>query len=306
MFFFFHLVTGIIVGLLIGDLLNDRRWILPCIIGAALPDIIDKPLNFLLLPAVNGDGRFLFHNLIIFAILLVAGLLLWNYRASPVIMALDIGILSHQVLDSMWLEPVRWLYPLLGPYPVQTTAPQENLLYLLATDLFNPSEWILIIVCICALFLYWYRISFIAAAVQHKKALGTLLKCAEVLLWVICGIVFLAGLLILSLQGRTEFRIDLFAITISVILLAVFLIRRWAAAFKTTDHAQENLEITCEHPVPSPWVAGFFMDIEGLSTKKKIIIASLIIIIVLLVVLSFPLFMGFLHKFLPVHSRLLR
>ena len=306
MFFFFHLVTGIILGLLIGNFLNDRKWILPCIIGAVLPDIIDKPLNFILLPAVNGEGRFLFHNLIILVILLGAGLLLWKYYASLVLLSLDIGILSHQVLDSMWREPVQWLYPLLGPYPTQAAAPPDHLLYLLATDLYNPTEWILFFVCIGALLLYWYRNLFITAAAHHKKSLGIFLKCAEIMLWVICGIVFAAGFLILFRRGHSLFFVDQFAITIGVILLGVILIRRWEVAFKNIDPEQENLGITCGQPELLFRISRFFIDIEGLTTKKKIIIASLIIILVLLVILSFPTFADFFHKVVPLNYQRLR
>ena len=157
MFFFFHLVTGIILGFLMSDLRKDRRWIAPCMIGAVLPDLVDKPLGYLLFPSANLGGRFLFHNLFVFAILLVAGLLLWKYSASPVILALDIGILTHQILDSMWTMPTYWLYPLLGPYPAHPMSPPDYIFDLLGTDLYNPSEWILIIICTCALLLYWQR-----------------------------------------------------------------------------------------------------------------------------------------------------
>ncbi len=170
MFFFFHLVTGIILGFLIADLLHDRRWIVPCVIGAVLPDIVDKPLNYILLPAVSGNGRFLFHNLVVFAILLVAGLLLWKYYRSPLVLALDTGILSHQILDSMWTEPVRWLYPLLGPYPAQAVQPPDYLFDLLLTDLYNPVEWVLIILCTCVLVLYWQRGPLAAAAGTPQKS----------------------------------------------------------------------------------------------------------------------------------------
>jgi membrane-bound metal-dependent hydrolase YbcI (DUF457 family) len=255
MFFFFHLVTGIILGLLIADLLHDRRWIVPCIIGAILPDIVDKPLNFILLPALNGNGRFLFHNLIVFAILLAVGLLLWKYYTSPLIVALDIGILSHQILDSMWTEPVRWLYPLLGPYPASEAAPPDYLFDLLKTDLFNPVEWIFIIVGICALVLYWQRTPLFAAATRHKKAADTLLKCGEIVLWLFCGIVFAYALLNLPLSGLAS-GADQEAFTIMVMALAAILLRRWEAAIQTAPPVPKNIPAVRDQPVPSPAVTG--------------------------------------------------
>jgi membrane-bound metal-dependent hydrolase YbcI (DUF457 family) len=179
MFFFFHLFTGVVLGLLIGDLLSDRRWIIPCIIGAVLPDIIDKPLNFILDPAVNGNGRFLFHNLLVCALLMLIGLLLWIYYTSPIVLALDIGILSHQILDSMWMDPVRWLYPLLGPYPTNNTTPPDFIFSLLGSDLFNPSEWIIIVLLtLCALLYFEYRQKIVEDPKTRPILKGSLLICA--------------------------------------------------------------------------------------------------------------------------------
>jgi len=255
MFFFFHLVTGIILGFLIADLLHDRRWIVPCVIGAVLPDIVDKPLNFILLPAVNGNGRFLFHNLIVFAILLVAGLLLWKYYRSPLILALDTGILSHQILDSMWTEPVRWLYPLLGPYPAQAASPPDYLFDLLLTDLYNPVEWVLIILCICILVLYWQRGSLAAAATRHKKSFGTLLKCAGIMLWVFCGIVLAYGLLKTPITGLTS-GADQDVFTIVVTALAAILVLGWEAALQHATPVPKNPRVTSDRPAPSPAPTG--------------------------------------------------
>jgi inner membrane protein len=248
MFFFFHLVTGIILGLLIADLLHDHRWIIPCVIGAALPDIIDKPLNFILLPAINGNGRFLFHNLILFAIILVAGFLIWKYYASPVIVALDVGILSHQILDSMWMEPQNWLYPLLGPYPVLPVSPPDHLFDLLQADLSNPVEWGFIIVCTCALVLYSQRVFITTAAARHKKNAGTLLQCAVFMLWAFCGIMLGCALLKIPLKGLAGGAgEDLF--TSAVIALAIILLIRWKTALKNTPPLTEDPE-TCNNPAP--------------------------------------------------------
>ena len=251
MFFFFHLVTGIILGLLIGDLLNDRRWIVPCIIGAALPDLVDKPL-YILFPAIFGNGRFLFHILIVFAILLVAGFLLWKYYASPVILALDIGIFSHQILDSMWMYPKMWLYPLLGgPYPAQTLSPQDFLLYILENDIYNPAEWVIIIICVCGLALFWLREPLAAAAARHKKAVGTLLKSLEIVLWVLCGIVLACGLLKIPLQDLAVKSADQYAFTIVIIALAAILIVRWETVLKNARPVPEKRQTAHVRPYPA-------------------------------------------------------
>nr|WP_321352387.1 metal-dependent hydrolase [uncultured Methanoregula sp.] len=116
MFFFFHLLTGIIIGFLIADILNDRRWVLPCAIGSVLPDIIDKPLGLVIFPTTIGDGRIFTHTLLIAIIILALGIFFWSRMQDPSVLALGIGILSHQVLDLMWLNPANWYYPFLGPF----------------------------------------------------------------------------------------------------------------------------------------------------------------------------------------------
>jgi membrane-bound metal-dependent hydrolase YbcI (DUF457 family) len=185
MFFFFHFFTGVVLGLLIWDVLNDKRWIIPCIIGAVIPDIVDKPLNFILLPAVNGNGRFLFHNLLICAFLMVIGLLLWFYYASPYILALDIGILSHQILDTMWADPVRWAYPLFGPYPAMNNTPSDFIFSLLNRDLFTPSEWILIAVLGACALVY---IFFGRKMMEHPKTRRILAVCLLAGAYLCCAI----------------------------------------------------------------------------------------------------------------------
>ena len=209
MFFFFHLFTGIVLGLLIGDLISDRRWIIPCVIGAILPDVIDKPLNFIVFPAINGAGRFLFHNLLVLIVLTVIGFLVWNYYRSPVILALDIGILSHQILDSMWTEPVRWLYPLLGPSPAEDASAPDFIISLLEKELFNPSEWIMLILLGLGLLAYFkYR-----HTISTSPATRSILKGALMICTLICCL--LGGFLIsrglgIDILGRRLNRLFMF------------------------------------------------------------------------------------------------
>ena len=157
MFFLFHVLAGIIIGLLLTDFLHDSRWTIPCIVGAALPDLIDKPLGYILFPQSIGYGRFLFHNFLLLIVLMVAGVILWKYRKTPVILALATGILSHQILDSMWREPVNWFWPLLGPLKITGASTPDYLILLVKQDLYNPSEWLIAIACIVGVLLFLCR-----------------------------------------------------------------------------------------------------------------------------------------------------
>lgn len=226
MFFFFHLVAGIVLGLLLAEILDDRRWVIPCVVGAVLPDLIDKPLGYLIVPSI-GYGRFFFHNFWVFILLLVAGLILWKYYLSPVILALDIGILSHHLLDSMWKDPVTWLYPALGTSPVHSPAPPDFIVYLLETDIYNPAEWVLILICIAGVVLYWRRETVVSLANLHVKTARTLLKCAEAIICILCGAAVFCFLWKIPLTDLAVKSADQYFMAITLLALAAFLLYFW-------------------------------------------------------------------------------
>ena len=302
MYFFFHLFTGIILGFLISDLTRDRRWILPCIAGAVIPDIIDKPLNFIFFPTVNGDGRFLFHNLILLAIVMVAGLLLWRKYSSPVIFSLGIGVLSHQILDSMWMEPVQWLFPLLGPYPAHVASPPDHLLYLLATDLTNPLEWLLLTGCAIGLLVYWNRRSVLARAGSHTGVLFAIMDCMVVLLGIAAGIVVACGLLGIPIRYLAVSNGEESVFTTFVILLAVILVLRWKRALKSNRPCLKDPGGGADLIT---FMEKFGIAIGEMSLGKKIMIAVLILCgILLFAVFGIPFFTDVLQKILVHHRHL--
>lgn len=92
------------------SLLSSRNIDLKVLLlGALLPDLIDKPLGHILLPGNN--GRIIAHTLLFSALLLLIGLA-WK-SALP----LSLGVSMHQLLDSMYLSPESSLWPVLGPFP---------------------------------------------------------------------------------------------------------------------------------------------------------------------------------------------
>jgi membrane-bound metal-dependent hydrolase YbcI (DUF457 family) len=231
-YIFFHLITGIIIGLLMGDLLHDRRWLVPCAIGSILPDLFDKPLGYILLPDVIGYGRSLFHSLLVFNVLFIIGLVLWIYRRSAAILAIDIGILSHQILDMMWREPVNWLDPILGPYTVYTREPMHHLLLLLIDEISNPSEWFLGAVIGAGVIAYLQKDRVLATAREHRRGFRGMLEGLGIALWMISVIVFTYGLvrIFLMLPGRVK--PDEYAVISFVIALGAFLVWRWGSSLR--------------------------------------------------------------------------
>lgn len=142
-----HLFFGICAGCLLQERYKNQYLVLLCLVGAVLPDIIDKPLGYLIFPEI-GDGRLIAHAL---AGLLIIGITGWCLMKDHLLTgALLLGVMIHQILDEMWKIPVNWFYPLLGEFPVY---PQEDYFgWGLMRELTTPSEWAF---ALCLLFLAW-------------------------------------------------------------------------------------------------------------------------------------------------------
>ena len=231
MYFFFHLFTGIILGILIGDLLHDRRWVIPCAIGAVLPDLIDKPFGFIVFGGVIDNERIWCHSLLVAAIVLLAGLLIWNVRKTPVLVAAAIGILSHQILDLMWRQPSTWYYPLLGPFGGRL--PPGHLFTLLMQEISNPSEWILVAL-IAIVIVFTLRPGRIAALI-HKDphTVQGIFATGAVMLLILSGIIIGFGMVRRSLPYTGWSRPEEYFIGGIVIALAAYLLWRWQSRLDT-------------------------------------------------------------------------
>lgn len=140
MFVACHLFVGLILGLAIADRLGDRRLLGLSALGAVLPDLLDKPVGHILLAGSLNSGRIIGHGLLFLALLLVAGVALNKRRGSFALLAVAVGVVSHQVLDAMWAMPVTWYFPLLGPYE-----PYEFTNYFgngILAEVSSLSEWV--------------------------------------------------------------------------------------------------------------------------------------------------------------------
>ncbi|NLX50181.1 MAG: metal-dependent hydrolase [Methanospirillum sp.] len=140
MFILFHLLTGLVLGYLLADLLGTRRVILPCMFGALLPDLVDKPLGILVLGETLSSGRVFFHTLPLLIVVLLAGAVVLARYGRPSLFAVGVGMASHQALDVMWTQPNTWLYPFLGPF--DTIATEGWFLRVFIAELTNPLEWV--------------------------------------------------------------------------------------------------------------------------------------------------------------------
>ena len=124
MYFFAHLLAGILLGVLLAYLLRDSRLIPACALGSILPDLIDKPVGLLLFPEIFGTGRIFGHALLVVGLVLFIGILVYTRypRTGILLLALVAGIFTHQVLDAMWLQPANWYWPTLGSFTREVPA----------------------------------------------------------------------------------------------------------------------------------------------------------------------------------------
>jgi inner membrane protein len=87
----------------------DVRWLM---VGALLPDIMDKPLSLLHF----GSGRSIAHTLLFLLVFVTAGLFLFLWRKWKTVLVLAAGIFTHLILDSMWKEPNTLFWPFRGAH----------------------------------------------------------------------------------------------------------------------------------------------------------------------------------------------
>jgi inner membrane protein len=87
----------------------DIRFLL---IGAILPDIIDKPLGLFHI----GSGRSISHTLLFLLIFTISGLILYLLRKWKRMLVLAGGICAHLILDSMWQNPHILFWPFYGSH----------------------------------------------------------------------------------------------------------------------------------------------------------------------------------------------
>lgn len=156
-----HLFVGLAIGLVLYAGLRDEWLVFVVAFGALLPDIIDKPLGYLLFSDSIDNGRIFFHGLYVVGISLVGAIALYRSRYGILFAGIATGILSHQLLDAMWLDPVSWFFPFMGPY-----IPDHYTNYFASgfwAELTSPTEWIFLFLSGSMIFVFqggkWGRLS---------------------------------------------------------------------------------------------------------------------------------------------------
>jgi inner membrane protein len=75
------------------------------LLGALLPDIIDKPVGTLIFRDTFDNGRIFSHTLLFLVVITLAGFYLWRRYGKTWLLVLSFGIVLHLLLDQMYLDP---------------------------------------------------------------------------------------------------------------------------------------------------------------------------------------------------------
>jgi len=84
------------------------------LIGAMLPDIIDKPIGSFLFDDIFRNGRIFAHTLLFLLILMFAGFYYYKKKGHSWLIILSLGSFIHLLQDQIWLMPRTLLWPLYG------------------------------------------------------------------------------------------------------------------------------------------------------------------------------------------------
>jgi membrane-bound metal-dependent hydrolase YbcI (DUF457 family) len=192
MYLFAHLLFGVLIGVLLLYIFHDRLVIFFAAVGSILPDLVDKPLGFVVLEESLNYGRIYSHTLLFIGLSLIIGLLIsLRYpRAGPLTLALFAGLLSHHLLDAMWLEPTNWFWPVLGPF--QGIDRPDFFWRAFAGEVTNPGEWI------AGIILMTIVLIVIERPVWVTRMLSRLHERTILLLIVVVSIVILIGIIVVG------------------------------------------------------------------------------------------------------------
>ena len=109
---FWHLgVTAAVIFFTLGRRRIDYRVVL---LGAVLPDIIDKPIGRLFFEETFQNSRLFGHTLLLSVVLLLGIQLTLRGKTARRWFILPIAMLLHLVLDGMWNQPITFFWPLFG------------------------------------------------------------------------------------------------------------------------------------------------------------------------------------------------
>ena len=140
MYVFFHLLVGLILGLILNRI-RKEKWLIPvCMFTSILPDLIDKPLAFIYTEL--NSGRTVSHTLLFLGVLtIITGIILYKNH-KPLIWGIGLSVFLHQIADSMWNLPTTWFFPIYGRFLLDSGLGEGNWFWVLyRNEITSPVEW---------------------------------------------------------------------------------------------------------------------------------------------------------------------
>jgi membrane-bound metal-dependent hydrolase YbcI (DUF457 family) len=131
-------------------------------IGSMLPDLIDKPLGWMIYGTPN-MGRIFAHTLLFLLILAALAL----YSKDIRIISLAAGVSIHLLLDFMWLSQVILFWPILGSFPQAPYMDALSYMEMLLLALRKP--WVLVPECLGLAYLIYFAVERKPNAMEHFK-----------------------------------------------------------------------------------------------------------------------------------------
>ncbi len=140
-------------------------------LGSLLPDIIDKPLGWIIY-GTPSMGRIYAHTLLFLLLFIALAFFFWDIRLA----SLSGGVLAHLVLDSMWNSPTTLFWPFRGAFLVMTELNTNDYIKQLLMGLHDP--WILVPELLGLAYLLYFAFQYKSNLVARGK---------KWLLAVLCG-----------------------------------------------------------------------------------------------------------------------
>jgi membrane-bound metal-dependent hydrolase YbcI (DUF457 family) len=111
------------------------------LLGALLPDIIDKPVGQLFFRETFSNGRIFLHTLLFLSLIILIGIYLFRKNSRTWLLVMSAGVFTHLIFDQIWLSPKTMLWPLYGLAfeKVNLTGWAGGIFYALLT---NPAVYI--------------------------------------------------------------------------------------------------------------------------------------------------------------------
>jgi inner membrane protein len=89
----------------------DYRFI---ILGAVLPDLVDKPIQAVVDRGIVLEGKLIGHTLLFALFFIIMGYICLKQKKNTKVLTVGICCLIHTILDIMWVFPNVYFYPIYG------------------------------------------------------------------------------------------------------------------------------------------------------------------------------------------------